>query len=112
VDTKKLQTLVNRLLTVQELRLGFGNVTAVTIHSWRHRDKLPTVIIPGKERPSIRFFLPDVQRWAKQTGRTIDLKALNGDTPSAPRKRKVTAAKGRQRYGRSGTAQTTEQRAA
>jgi hypothetical protein len=76
VDTKKLQTELDRLLTVQELKKGFGNVAAVTIHTWRNRKELPHLVVRGAARDSIRFYLPDVQKWAKQSGRKLNLKVL------------------------------------
>ena|SRR5262245_15945381 len=97
MDTRKLQTQLNQLLTVQELRMAFGEVTAVTIHTWRHREGLPTIVVPGLERPSIRFHLPDVQRWAKENNRPLNLKLL-------PKRKGV-------RHGRSGTASQSQKAA-
>lgn len=78
-SSKRIQTQLDQLLTVQELRRGFNGVTAVTIHTWRHTKDLPTIVVRGTERDSIRFYLPDVQRWAKQEGRKLDLRALRGN---------------------------------
>lgn len=42
--------------------------TPVTIATWRRERNLPTVIIPGSLRPTIRFVPEEVTAWAKENG--------------------------------------------
>lgn len=66
MHSSDIQRLVDRLLTVQDLCRRF-DVTAMTINHWRNREtgKLPSVVIKGDRRPSIRFVPSDVSKWAR-----------------------------------------------
>ena len=65
MDSKVLQREVNKLLTVRDLRKMF-RVSAQTVHAWRDKKNLPTVVIPSDRRPAIRFVETEIRSWAKQ----------------------------------------------
>lgn len=45
--------------------------TELTITLWRSNEDLPFVVIPGDDRPAIRFELPLVRDWARQRGKRM-----------------------------------------
>ena len=59
------------LLTVQDVMANFGVGSLMTIRAWRNKetDPLPTIVIPGKSRNTIRFDEDEVKAWAERNGK-------------------------------------------
>ena len=58
------------LLTIRDLVNAF-DVTMMTVYNWRKKKKLPYVVIPGEEKPIIRFYPNEVEHWAEVHDKTI-----------------------------------------
>ena len=60
--------LLNRqfrdLWTVNDLCAALS-VTPVTVHTWRKNKDLPTVILPGNLRDTVRFVPEEIETWAR-----------------------------------------------
>ncbi|KKK77652.1 hypothetical protein LCGC14_2851410 [marine sediment metagenome] len=63
-------TAYEKALTTNDLRRIFG-VSAMTILSWRRQKKLPTIVIKGDRRNTIRFRPDEIQQWAEENGKKI-----------------------------------------
>lgn len=63
--TRRLQQQLTDLWTVEEVARKFG-VTTMTIHNWRNDKGLPSIVIPGTDRPAVRFVPDDVRKWARE----------------------------------------------
>lgn len=67
MTTKKNQKLsdeLTKLWTVADLVEIFGK-SSMTIHIWRRKKLLPTIVIAGRGRDTIRFSPESVEQWAK-----------------------------------------------
>ena len=73
------------LLTTKALQQIVGR-SRVTIWLWRKRHGMPVVRIKGDTRDGIRYRLPAIRRWAKQTER-LDLFSLLDGVLRAARSR-------------------------
>jgi hypothetical protein len=62
---QKIQAQFNHLWTTQNLCRLFG-CTPMTITNWRRNKDLPTIIIPGGLKPTVRFVPQDILRWARR----------------------------------------------
>jgi hypothetical protein len=63
----EFQKGLDKLITAAEVRRALG-ISTMTLHIWRRRRGLPTVVIPGEGRNTIRFLPDEVADWAKQNG--------------------------------------------
>lgn len=68
IPSEVLQSTFDRLLTVTDVMRIF-NVTNMTVYTWRMERGLPTVMIRGDTRDSVRFHPADVSEWAEKEGR-------------------------------------------
>jgi hypothetical protein len=55
------------LWTVNDLCVVLS-VTPMTVHAWRKNKDLPTVILPGNMRDTIRFVPEEIETWAQKNG--------------------------------------------
>ena len=62
--THKLQRQLDNLLTTAELAEHF-QVTTMTIFNWRRYHNLPCITLRSDAKPSVRYDLQDVKRWAR-----------------------------------------------
>ena len=73
--SKKLQSELDKLWTCQDLRRRLRvkdrAPSMMTIHLWRKHKGLPSIVIKGDSRPSVRFVPEEVRSWAKQAGLTL-----------------------------------------
>lgn len=65
---KQLREAISKLWTIKDVQDHFG-VSGMTIHHWRNRKGLPTVIIPGTGRATIRFIPAEVIDWHRGRSR-------------------------------------------
>jgi hypothetical protein len=64
--TKNIQRELKKLWTVHRVARHF-EVTTMTVHNWRKRG-MPTIIINGDSRATIRFVANDVKEWRRAIG--------------------------------------------
>jgi hypothetical protein len=69
-DVSEAQAYFDRLLTIRDLCSRF-RVTEMTIQAWRRQQQLPTIVIPGTARPTVRFDPDLVQEWARARGKMM-----------------------------------------
>ncbi|KKN90009.1 hypothetical protein LCGC14_0231210 [marine sediment metagenome] len=58
------------LLTIKDVCTLFGK-GHMTIWKWRKKLDMPTIIIPGDARHSVRFEKQQLVKWAKEKGKKI-----------------------------------------
>lgn len=68
MSSTMLKRALDATWTTRDLERGFRK-SAMTIHLWRRRLALPVIVIPGRERPAIRYSPRDVLAWAKAHGK-------------------------------------------
>jgi hypothetical protein len=61
---------IDGLLTITGVARLFSR-SALTILQWRTYNGLPYVVLPGDERPSIRYELDEVRAWARREGKAV-----------------------------------------
>jgi hypothetical protein len=80
---QRIEHELTSYLTVQDLVQMFGR-TGMTVHNWRKHRGLPTVVIPGHARSTLRFRLHDVMAWARDNDiRIARMPALKGGAIAA-----------------------------
>jgi Homeodomain-like domain len=64
--SRELNEVLRRLWTVQKICRKY-NVTPMTVYHWRNRRTypLPTVVLPGYGRATVRFVPEEVIAWHK-----------------------------------------------
>jgi hypothetical protein len=77
---QQIQFQYDNLWTTQDLCRLFGK-TPMTIFSWRHAKDLPTIIIPGGFKRTVRFVPKDVLTWARDNKIEVDRLAASEITP-------------------------------
>ena len=70
---KKLQDLLRDLWTIHDVCAALS-VTPPTLMSWRNKRNLPTVIIPGDRRDTVRFIPEEIESWAKEANIPVRMK--------------------------------------
>ena len=64
VSGEEMQKALERCWTINDMVERFG-VSGMTIHNWRNYRDLPALVIPGSDRPALRFMPSEVIKWAK-----------------------------------------------
>lgn len=65
---KRTNDYLRGLITERQVARGFG-VTLMTVKHWRTAYGLPAYVIPGDERPAVRYDPAHVKHWAKEHGK-------------------------------------------
>lgn len=68
--TNYLQALMDETWTTTELARR-ARCTTMTIHTWRKKAGLPSIVIKGDSRPAVRFVPADVKAWARDQQITL-----------------------------------------
>lgn len=64
LGTVELQRFLERCWTIADMVEVF-RVSKMTITNWRTQRGLPVIVIPGDDRPALRFVPAEVLAWAK-----------------------------------------------